>query len=322
MSLTSEPAPPAPRTITIDLSRLPSAATAIGVGLLLAAELVSAVFVRRTGDLDGSVLAVGLLAFIGLLGVAAFAEIRYPGLERRASLVSWPAAAAFAGGGVLLAVLINDGKTSLYLSSAVVLALSVAGYLVRRARPFIVTGLIALELLYGLAFTDLFVDGGDNVLMIVGAGALVFVLAVTGAGWLLPKDRVFIGVLTGTLGLYTLLGISPSFLFFGITAQAEYEGSYGELDSSGEPVFHNPFENDIYAILGYCVVLVAFWALCSAATGHVGFRVLIVAMTVLAVPVSMLGLNTHHPTWWAAGLCAFGVLALAVAAARAPDAPA
>lgn len=299
------------RTITIDLARFPSAATAIGVGLLLAAAAISAAFARRKGELDGSVLTVGVLAILALLAVSAFAGLRHPDLERRASLASWPAAAAFAAGGVLLGVVVNDDKTSLYLGSATVFVLSLACYLIGRARAFVVTGLLALGLLYAVAFADLFLDDGDNALMIAGAGILAFVVVVTALGWLVPKDRAFIGVLTGAVTLYAMWGTFPLVGLFGFFAlSSEGPGPGGE--------FHNPFENDIYVLLGICAVLVALWAYCAAATGHVGFRVLIIALTAMAPMAAVFGLGARHPTWWAVGLCALGGLALLVAVLRAP----
>src|SRR5690242_11614220 len=74
-----EPSAPARRTISFDLSKLPSAGTAIGVGLLSAAVVVAALHTRTSFDFtledganrfDLSVYLVGLAAVLGLLGMA------------------------------------------------------------------------------------------------------------------------------------------------------------------------------------------------------------------------------------------------------------
>ena len=68
------------------------------------------------------------------------------------------------------------------------------------------------------------------------------------------------------------------------------------------------------------LVLIVFWALCAAATGAVGFRILMVATAVAVTPLATVALQVGHPTWWGVVLGAVGGVAL-LAALRQRDVP-
>ncbi|MBO9522148.1 MAG: hypothetical protein J7518_11480 [Nocardioidaceae bacterium] len=306
------PAPPSPpsRTITLDLSRLPSAAAAVGVALVLASVVVSTAYARKHGELDGSVFSLGVVASLGLLAIAIAAELKVPGLERRAALVSWPGAGGIVGVGLMTAVLIDD-EPALYVAPLLVLALSLGGFLVRRTAPFVLTGLLGLAVLYLWGVTQAIGDAGDSFIWVYGGALVVFVTVVTTLAWtLLPSMRVLVGVVTGAIALF-FNGSGFFFPFYFLVA------GFGVL---GEDQEGNPFHDDGYAVLLYTALLILFWAVCAMASGHVGFRILIVAAAATMVPLALSLVAPGHPSWWQLGLGLLGGLALLVAALRAPDA--
>jgi len=67
-------------------------------------------------------------------------------------------------------------------------------------------------------------------------------------------------------------------------------------------------------VLGFCALLAAFWIACLLATGHTGFRLLLIADAVAMVPLGLFALATDGAAWWGTG---FAVLGLAVLAATA-----
>ena len=78
-----------------------------------------------------------------------------------------------------------------------------------------------------------------------------------------------------------------------------------------------PYRDDTWMILAYCAALALAWAWCSMASGHVGFRVLIVVDSVLVVPFVSVILSVDHPTWWEVVTCAAGAAVLLAAGLRA-----
>ena len=73
----------------------------------------------------------------------------------------------------------------------------------------------------------------------------------------------------------------------------------------------------MWVILLIAAVLCAGWAWCSWQTGHLGFRLLILAMVVIMVPAATLVLVVEHPTWWELITGLIGAVALGYAAVRA-----
>lgn len=306
--------PPDRRTLTleIDLDRLPSTATAVGVALVGAAVVMAAMYARMHDGLDGSTFTVGVLAVAGLLAVSAGAQVLQPDLDRRAALVSWPGAIGAAGSGVLLAVLLNGGHSTAYLSAALTLVLSVAGYLLSRGGPFVVSAIAALAVIYIAACGDL-IDLGNShhPLVVVGAEALIFIFAVTALGWIFPSTRVLSAMVVGAASLFAASNFGPILLF-------TFTTSFAVTDSSGpgpgpEPSMFGPAHTDIWVLLLYCAALAALWAGCSLATGFVGFRILIAVLAVIAIPLASLALAISHPTWWEVALSAAGGAVLVAA---------
>jgi hypothetical protein len=316
--------------LALDAARLPGAVVALGVALVSAAIVLASAHARDRGELDGSNFTMGVLATLGLLGVAIGGRLLAASAERRAQLVSWPGAAGAVGLGVMLTVLIDDGSWSPYVVAPVVIALSVAGYLLTRAAPFVLTTIAAAALLYGRAFADVFdVEGdtGDNTFMAVGAGILVFVVAVTAAGWRLPATRVLSSVVVGLAGLAAMVGVLATVTTFRTFTAAFSTVTPSDDDPSGtfrdgtvvRAAPSDPLANDVWMILLYCALLAVLWTGCALATGHVGFRLLLVADGVVVVPLATYALLVSHPTWWEVGLTAVGGLALVGIGWRSAD---
>ena len=319
--------------ITLDLGRLPSAGTAFGVALLFAAVILSSNFSRDHGDLDVSNFVMGVLATLALLAIATGARLLAPDSEARSALVSWPGAAGALGAGLVLDALITNDTASTYTASLVALAIAIVGYLVTRAAAFVLAVLVAAVPFYGQLFDDVvgFDVSADNGFMVLGAAVLVFVLLATAAGWLLPRTRVLTAMVVGVGGLAAMAGLllgigvfrSLSGLFTG-GAGFSFGGSGKGLDVGPGSVHGDPFENDAYLILLYCVVLVVLWTGCALATGHVGFRLLVLATPAVIVPLAAMALLTRHPTWWevvAAGLGGLVLLAVGARNVNRPVAP-
>lgn len=328
-------------SLSFDLNRLPGVATAVGVALVSAAIVVSAMYARQGDELDTSILVMGLIAAAGLLVVAAGAHLMLPDAERRATLVSWPGAAGIVGAGIMFAVAIDDDPVATYAAGALILGVSVLSYLATKAAPFVLTTILGLFLLYAQVFADVFDNDDDATSFIIdGAAILVFVGAVTGLGWLLPKTRVLSAVVVG-IGAIAMLGVTFSAMIAFGQFQAyvdssegvRYSGTYEQLQGEhmDEPYSsesdegysleseypddaffaENPYRDDIWVMLSYAAALALFWALCALATGHVAFRILSATILVFAIPASIFALAVSHPTWWQVGLTALGGLVLA-----------
>jgi hypothetical protein len=304
--------------ITIDWSQLPRAITALGIGLVFAAVLLSAGYSRESGDLDWSNFIMGVLSTLGLLGVALGSHVLAPGAERRSAVVSWAGATGSVGAGLMLGVLIDDDPVSTYVAAAVVIVLSVGGHLLTRGAAFVISTITGAALLYGQAFDDVVDTGGhgDNTFMVIGAGVLVFVLAVTAAGWFLPSTRVLSSVVVGTGGLVAMVGL----LFALATARMfsaafDSAAAFGSSEDGGftsleDAARHDPLKNDVYVVLLYCAVLAVVWVCCALVTGHVGFRVLVLTTAAVIIPIASLAVLTSHPTWWEVAACGAGAVIL------------
>jgi hypothetical protein len=342
--MTTPPPPPAatPYTIRVDVSRLPDVATALGVSLVSAAIVTSAMYSRKDGHLDASNFTTGVLCTLGLLVLAAGARALVGDPARRDVLVSWPGAFGAAGVGVMLATLITKHTLSEHVAPLAALAIAVAGYLLVRSAPFVLVALGSLALLYERLFDDLFDlntdgNGGGNVFMLIGGGVLVFIVLATALGWLLPATRVLTGVVTGLGGLaamVVLLGTvaftrAISVAFSGSFDSSSGSGSSGSSGYSplpsqfgaGDHTFHDPYKNDVYMILLYCAALAAIWFVCALVTGHVGFRLLVLADALVVVPLATIALVAHHPTWWEVVTAAIGGLVLVGVALGAVNRP-
>ncbi|HET6153957.1 MAG TPA: hypothetical protein VFE15_13470 [Marmoricola sp.] len=336
------PARPSPFAFDRDAAALqvPRVITAIGVGLISAAVVTGAVYSREHHDLDVSNFTMGVIGVVGLFAVAAFARLLIPRAEEDSNLVSWPGTAAALGTALLLSVLITNDNASQYTATLVLVALSALGYAATKAAPFVLAGILGTAGFYAKAFDDVFnTDGnGHNTFMLIGAGVLVFVIVLTLAGCLLPETRILIGVVVGAGGAVAIGVVLEALIFAKSIASYGFglSGSVSDLGSSssdsglpggidihpGGVVHHsNPYTNDAYMVLLYCLVLAVFWAACAAVTGHVGFRILVVAIVVLSIPMATFALTAHHPTWWEVAFGILGGLALLGAAVRTRGVP-
>ena len=306
------PYPPAPTPVvgSSPSLRRETVIVAVGVALLFTAVTISTFYSRQDGDLDWSNYGVGLAATIGLIGVAAAAFVLVAEPAAKANLMAWPAAFGALSAGSMVAIAMDDSDATPWVAGAVIAGLAGVAYVAaRRAAPFL-SVVVGLAILYAKLFDTIFDTGGDNGVITAGAAVLVFTLAITAVAWLLP-DRAVIAVTVGAAAVIGFVGILAFFSIFGAVASAfTLDGSGDQRDPFAE------FHNDVYALLAYSLVLIAVWAVGSYLTDHVGFRVLIVALTVTIVPLAMLVLTIEHPSYWSLGLGLVGGLALVAVGLR------
>jgi hypothetical protein len=282
------------------------AVVACGVALLGAAVVLSTFYTRARGDIDWSNYAMGIAATAGLLGIALLAGLVVRDRDDWSDVVSWPGAFGAVGAGFMVGIAMNSNDAGPYVVGGVIVVISVLGYLLAHRAPFVVSAILGLGIIYIKLFTDVFNFGdGDNFALEISLGILVFTVVVTALGWVLPARAVtgvFVGVLAviGNVTLLALIGIASSFA-----------AAFGGSDRPGtNQLRFDKFDDDVWFVLGFAAVLVVIWALCSWWTGHVGFRLLIVAISVTVVPLAAAALAARHPTWWEVAVGAAGGLLL------------
>jgi hypothetical protein len=282
----------------------------LGVGLLFATVLLGCFRARDHQHLDWSNLLIGLAATVALLGSAAASHWLLPDTDRAGATFTWPGAFGAASAGLVLGVGIDKGWAA-YPAGLVVVALSVLGYLVVARPAFVVSAIAGLLVAYLQLTNDVFdiFDAdhlADHVGLVVGAVLLVFVLLVTGAGWFLPT-RVYSGVVVGAVAVVgyatTLLGLTVAGVFVVVLDDRTARRN-------------SQFDDDIWWIIAFSIVLVALWLCAAWVTGHAGFRLLVVAMLASVVVLGTTALAIEHPTWWGLGLGVAGAAALALGPAR------
>jgi hypothetical protein len=296
---------------------------ALGVALLSATVVMAAFYSRVDEDLDKSNFVMGVAGSLGLLGIAAGAWTLVRDKTRVSDLVAWPGAFGALAAGLMVGVLMDDNAATGYVAGLLVVALSVAGYLLVRRGAFVVSTILGLLVVYFSAFDDI-VDtsdiDGDNPGIIIGAAVLIFALLVSSVGWLLPETRVLSAVVVGVLAVIGNAGV-----LFGLTIVATFARAFQgftELDdaqASGSDL--DQFNNDAWFVLAFSLILVAWWAYCTYATGHVGFPLLMAAMCATVIPLVTAVIAVEHPTWWevAVGAVGGGVLLLAAVRALRPQ---
>lgn len=144
----------------------------------------------------------------------------------------------------------------------------------------------------------------------------------TAAGWRLPASRVLSGAVAGAVtvvGFAVLTGVlsferSLSVAFSGMSPE---DGAIYGTSFDGPTTATESFTTDAWTILLLALALVVGWCICAAVTGHVAYRLLVVAMTVTIVPLAMQLLTVTHPTWWGVALGAAGGVVLVLAGLRA-----
>ncbi len=335
------PTDPAPEAIG-PVERLDRALVGLGVALLSATVVMSTVYARADGDLDGSNFVLGVAGALGLLAIALGARTLVRDEARASALMAWPGAFGAVAAGLMVGVLLDDHALTGYVAGGLVVALSAAGYyqLVRRG-AFVVSTILGLLVVYASVVNDVFdaIDiESENPGIIVGGAVLVFALLVTAAGWVLPETRVLSAVVVGVIAVASnasaLIGLALLTSF----ARA-FGGGFTEFDSGvSDPSFadfdsemtvvmdqyDNPYDNDAWMLLVFSLLLVAVWAYLTYVTGHVGFPLLMAAMCASVIPLVTMVIAVEHPTWWevVVGLLGGAVLLLAVLRARAPRPPA
>ena len=281
---------------------------AAGVALLAAALVLSSFYSRKDGELDWSNYTVGLLATLGLLGIAAAAFVLARTADASTDLVAWPGAFGVAGVGLMIAVAMDEGDATAYVAGLSVVVLSVAGVLLTRRGPFVVTAVLGFYVTYAQLLDDVLgVADDDEIGAISIALALaLFAVIVTVVGWLRPESRVLAGAVAGVLtviGFATLTGV----LAVAQALQAVFAplSAMGE-DGPPETPAVDQYHNDAWVILVLALLLVVGWAACAALTRHVVFRILMVAMVASVVPLVTVVLSVEHPSWWGMVLGAVG----------------
>ncbi len=303
---------PAPAPAVTPVRRGTAAIVGLGVALLGAAAAVSAVYARQDGDLDWSVYGVGLGATAVLL-LATLAGSLGGDLEAKRAVTGFPGAVGAISAGVMLNVYFEDDDWVPWAVGGVILGISVVAYLLGRAGAPTVSAIAGLAVLYGKAVEEFIDVDDDQTLIVGGAIVVVFVVAVTAIGWVLPH-RALIGVVVGAGGVVALLALIATTSFLQAFA-SEMATAFAEDGSPTPAAGPGDLENDIYIVLAYSAGLVLMWTLAAWATGSPGFRVLAVVHTAAIVPLSMTILAAEHPTWWGFGVGAAGALLLLLAIA-------
>lgn len=290
---------------------------ALGVALLTAAVSSSMVWSRwEDGDLDVAVFLVGVVATLGLLGTAVAVWQLVADPERRATLLSWPAATGAVGAGAMLAVGIEDMAGLGYLAGAVILGISLLGHVLAPRPPFVLSGLVGLGVVYLQLLDDLFdsaldVDGlDDNQGTVLGIAVVVFTVLVTLAAKLLLPSGDFAGLIVGT-GAVLITVLASTFLGVFAAIESAFSG-LGEWDEETGEVVATPevssvHHDDLWVLLGCGAVLVLFWSWLAWSGGAPGYRVLALAEAALLVPVISVALNSDHPIIWVVVLLVAGV---------------
>lgn len=299
------------------------ALVAVGTGLLGAAVVISAIRSRATddGELDWSNFGVGLGATAVLLLVALLGTVvarRRTGGRAREEVVTWPGVVGILATAVVLNVGIdNDDNWMGYLTGAVLVVLSIFGYVAARRAAFVVVAILGLAIIYGLAFDDFVADHISDGHPGVTAGVLVslFVVAVTLLGWALPS-RAVSGVAAGVAGLVGFIAIMVTFLvtrylgeFFG--GMFGGPAMFGDEDPSESFQMSVGFhESDVWWVLAFAAVLTVLWALAAAISNHSGFAILAIAMPTTMVPLASVALAAEHPSQWSGATAAAGAVLL------------
>jgi hypothetical protein len=319
---TPPPAPAAAPAAALDVDR---AVVAAGVALLATAVVLSTLYTRSQGHLDGSNYTIGLLATAGLLGVAvaSYLGVVVPrGVDATTDLVAWPGAFGVVGVGLMIAVGMDDSDATPYVAGLAVVVLSALGYLLTWRAPFVVTAIPGFFVVYTQLFDDLlgFSDNDDIGGIATALALTVFALLVTGAGWALPT-RALSGVIAGVItvaGFASLTGVLAVASVFQSAFSVPSDDSFD--DFQGGTVLHD-YDTDAWVILLLALALVVIWTACAAITRHVGFRLLVVAMAVSVTPLATVVLRVVHPTWWGVAVAAAGGLLLVLVGVRAVRRP-
>jgi hypothetical protein len=295
--------------------RLDRVLIAVGVAFVWAAVWISTSRARGQGDIDWSNYLMGIAGTLGLIGVAVAAYFLVTDLPLRSNLMAWPGAVGAIAAGQMVGVAMDDSDATVYVLGLVIAGLSAGGYYLTRRGVFLVSGLAGLAALYVQLYDDLlgFDDiDGDNFAMTIAAVIAFYTVAVTAAGWFLPATRDLTGVLAG---IVSVVGFSLTMIALSLVGVVS--GFFASFDDSRRPKREDTWDNDVWVILLIAALLCAGWAWCAWQSGHMGYRLLIIAMVVSIVPFSTLALAVQHPTWWELVVGLMGAAALGFAGLRA-----
>lgn len=306
---------------TLDLER---PLVALGVALLATAVVLSTLYSRLHDDLDWSNYVVGLLATLGLLGIAGAGHVLARGADASTDLVAWPGAFGAVGVGLMVGVGLDDADAAVYVAGLAVVAIAAGGFALTRRGPFVVAVVLGVWSVYLQAADDVIGTGdGDEVPGIKIAIVLtVFAVLVTAATWWLPESRVLGGAVAGAVtvvgfaALTGVLAINRAFyvaLDFHVPSTSSMDVGGSGADLSGA---NDPFTDDGWTILVLAFLLMLGWAACAALTRHVAYRILVVAMAVSVTPLVTRVLLVEHPTWWGVVAAALGGAALVAVGLR------
>ncbi len=306
------PNPPAPPTDTRPAGlRRDSVLVGLGVALLATAIVISTVSSRKDGDLDWSNYGVGIAASVGLIVVALAARLLVKDAGAAHNLVSWPMAFGAVGAGLMVGIGLDDGDTTTYVAGAVIVVLSVAGYVAAPSAAPAVAATTGLFLLYVQGITDVLDVDDDDQFITASVAVLVFVLLVTAAAWALPPARTTVAVVVGAGAVVAYAGIMTVIGFASVlTAFA------GDPFAEGRPSAGPDYDNDVYVTLALAAVLIAGWLVIGYLTDHPGFKILTVAMATTVLPAGMAVLAVEHPSRLSLAVGVVGGLVLAVVGLR------
>jgi hypothetical protein len=291
---------------------------ALGVALLSTAVVLSTSYARARDHLDWSTYLVGLLATASLLGVAAAVRVRAPDADRATDLVAWPGAFGIVGLGLMIGVGLDGADATVYVAGLAVLISSVGALLLTGRGPFVVPAVLGAFATYGQAIEDVLTgkEFGEELPGIKIALALaLFAVLATAACWTRVESRVLGGAVVGGLTVAAFAGVTGVLAINQVLLAPPLEfhsigvGTDGDFADYAGPTYDGATD-DAWTILVLAVLLMLGWAACAALTGHVVYRILVVAMAVSVIPLVTQVLTVEHPTWWAVAATAIGGLAL------------
>lgn len=304
----TEPTPPSEPPTDSGL-RLDVVGVAVGVALVATAIGLSTAYSRAGSGIDWSNYLIGVIGTFGLLAVAAGGYLRVSDEDKSANLIGWPGAIGVAGAGAMIAVALNDDTASPYVAGVLTVLLAAGGYVMSRAGAYLIVGIVAGFVVYVKLVDDVFdfTEGdGDNAIMEIALTLVVFAVAVTAGGWFLPKTRELTGIFVGA---FTVVGLTMTISVVMWVVLLSMMSGFGP--GAGPQL--KEFKNDIWVVLILSVLLTIGWAVCAWLTGHVGYRVLVLVMPVVMIPLGTAVLRAEHPSWWGLvfGLIGGGVLVVA-----------
>jgi hypothetical protein len=308
---------------TVDLSR---PLVAVGVAFLTTTVALSAMYARDRPDLDGTTFAVGVVATAALLGIAVAALMsgaRRGDPAALRDLVSWPGAFGLAALGMMILVGL-DGSVGTYVGGAVVLLLSVGFVRLTGLAPFAASAVLGLAAVAGQLAPDVIGFGDDEPPATWPAAVTIvaFVAIATAAGWRHPT-RTTSALTAGVVAVGGFAALGWTLAVVGSVRASFVTTSSDGFDEGAYPIADDSWPSvsaDVWVMILLALGLIVAWTGLAAVTGHVGFRVLVIAMSVVVTPMATVALTVEHPTWWGAVLAVAGGGALLLAMLRRPTA--